>query len=166
MNSFRNLQRLQFALYYNIMQIFEEHEHREMTSHMIVSHVFILIPCLWWLFGPTEKIHLSIVLDKIMACVLTLSIAMSFTYHYYYEHVLCCIETNVNFISIIILNLYMYFRNVSLFHIAFGITFLYFLQMILEISREEGMFEPLHPFVHYVAGFYIFYCVYYLRKTY
>ena len=27
-----------------------EHEHRELFSHMVVSHVFMILPCIYWVF--------------------------------------------------------------------------------------------------------------------
>jgi len=149
----------------------ETHEkcikHRHMTSEMIVSHIPIIIPCIWWIFGSNEGSHTDHCVDKIMAVVLTISVLVSTIYHYYYECVLHSIEAAVLIINTVVLNTYMYYRGVHLIYIAAGIGILYILQRTIDSVdvKERDTYEVYHPLCHYIAGAYVTYCVYLIQET-
>ena len=115
----------------------DEYEHRNIFSHMMTSHIFLIIPSLWWLFGYNNGTFWSHVFDKTMAFVLTLSIVMSMIYHYYYECVLCDVEYNANIFGIIMLNLYMIYRGVSYIYILLGFIILLLLQYSVISFRKK-----------------------------
>lgn len=143
-------------------------KHRDIRCQMIVSHVPMIIPCIWWIFGSNEGSHRDHCVDKIMAVVLTISVLVSSIYHYYYECVLQSIEARVLIINTIMLNVYMYYRGVQIINIACGIVILYILQRTIEsvdVNARE-IYEAYHPVCHYIAGAYVTYCVYLIQETY
>lgn len=141
--------------------------HRHITSQMIVSHVPIIIPCIWWILGSNEGSHTDHCVDKIMAVVLTISVLVSSIYHYYYECVLHSIEAMVLIINTIMLNAYMYYRGVQIIYIAGGIGILYILQRTIDSVdvNARDIYEVYHPLCHYIAGAYVTYCVYLIQET-
>ena len=145
----------------------KHYKHRDIKSHMLLSHFFILIPCMWWIFGYNKGDYLSHSIDKLMAIVLTLTIIMSFIYHYYYECILCNIEYNTMIFGVIILNLYMIYRGVQNMYIFFGFFILLILTYMVNIISiaTKSIYEMYHPYCHYVAGIYVAYCVYFIEKT-
>ena len=145
----------------------KEHKHRHITSHMLLSHFFILIPCIWWIFGYNKGDYLSHCIDKLMAVVLTSAIIISSIYHYYYEAVLCNFEYNTMIFGIIILNFYMIYRGVDYMYILFGLFILLILRYMVNTISEcsNNIYELYHPYCHYVAGLYVAYCVYFIEKT-
>lgn len=145
-----------------------EIKHREITSHMITSHIPILLPCLWWIFGYNSGTYVSHCIDKIMAAVLTSSILISAIYHYYYECVLCRIETSVLQLNTAILNVYMCYRGVQFRYILMGGGVLIILHSQIErlSNGDKETYERNHPYCHYIAGAYVMYCVYMIHHTY
>ena len=143
-------------------------KHRMLCSHMILSHIPMIIPCIWWIFGYNTGTHMSHCVDKIMAVVLTSSILISSVYHYYYECVLHTIEANVLILNTLMLNIYMYYRGVHYAYIAAGGVILYGLhRTIHSIERNDKLsYERNHPFCHYIAGVYVTACVYLIQQTY
>ena len=143
-------------------------KHRPISSHMVLSHFLLIIPCIWWLFGPNNGDYYSVLFDKFMAGVLTLCISTSIIYHYYYECVICYAEQFINTIGAIILNLYMIYRGVSYMYIGIGLLIVALLKIVLEcaaIANGNGLFETYHPLCHYIAGIYVIYCVYFIKKS-
>tara|TARA_B100000886_G_scaffold197316_1_gene136012 strand:+ start:10725 stop:11216 length:492 start_codon:yes stop_codon:yes gene_type:complete len=145
-----------------------EHKHRDFTSHMMLSHFFILLPSLWWLFGYNKGNYVSHCVDKIMAIVLASSIIISSIYHYYYECVLCNFEYRTMLFNTLLLNIYMVYRGVKYFYIFLGFFILLFLKLMVDViyyNNETDFYESYHPYCHYVAGIYVAYCVYFIEKT-
>ncbi len=141
---------------------------RNISSHMVVSHVAIIIPCIWWLFGYNSGTYTSHCIDKLMAVTLTASIMITTTYHYYYECVFHSIEANVLVVNTIMLNIYMYYRGVYYQYILYGFCILYCLQIAIQkVEKEKGItnYEIYHPYCHYIAGLYVMYCVYLIQST-
>lgn len=145
-----------------------EANHRDISSHMITSHLVILLPCLWWLFGYNKGDYVSHCIDKIMAAVLTSAIIISSIYHYYYECVLCNFEYRSMIVNIILLNLYMIYRGVKYIFIILGFIILYLLNLsinAIHITQDDDIYEYYHPFCHYIAGIYVLYCVYFIERS-
>lgn len=146
----------------------QEIKHRELTSHMILSHIPILLPCIWWIFGYNIGTHVSHSIDKVMAAVLTSSILISSIYHYYYECVLCSIETRALQLNTAVLNLYMWYRGVPYIYIFAGWGMLIILSLLIDRfdKSDKLTYERNHPYCHYLAGIYVTYCVYLIQHTY
>ena len=144
-----------------------EHEHRELFSHMVVSHVFMTLPCIYWLFYNFAITTDEQILDKFMAIIMTSSVLMSIIYHYYYERILCNIECNWSIYSTIFLNIYMFMKNVDNLAIAQGWLILIVLSKYLDFSfsADNNCYETHHPFCHYIAGLYVAHCVYNLQNS-
>ena len=34
--------------------------HRNLFSHMVLSHIAIVVPCIWWLFGYNSGTYISL----------------------------------------------------------------------------------------------------------
>lgn len=145
----------------------KDHDHRDFTSHMIWSHVFLIIPALWWVFGKNNGPFISHCFDKIMAIILTIAILMSLIFHYYYEKVLSNIERPAQIIGVIALNLYMMYRRVPYYTILFGLFMLMILEYFVKSCSysDKEWFEKYHPYCHYIAGFYVTYCVYFIQGS-
>ena len=96
---------------------------------------------------------------------MTATIGCSYLYHYYDECILCNTETTYMTIATVCLNIYMYLRNVSIFYILPGGGMLYALNKSLDYcnSQNKDFYELYHPFCHYIAGLYIYYCVWNLE---
>lgn len=150
-------------------RIREEYDCRPLFSHMILSHLFIVFPALWWIFGPNAGSFESHVVDKLLSVTLTIAILISLIYHYYYECVLCNVEEPIMQVGLIVLNIYMLYRGVPYVYIAAGLIFLIILQIMVTAftytNNPDEIYELYHPFCHYMAGIYIAYCVYFIRKT-
>lgn len=141
---------------------------RNISSHMVVSHIAIIIPCIWWLFGYNSGTYTSHCIDKLMAVTLTASIMITTTYHYYYECVFHSIEAKSLIINTIVLNIYMFYRGVQYIYIIFGFGILYMLQVTIQNVEKEICiikYEQYHPYCHYIAGLYVMYCVYLIQST-
>ena len=70
--------------------------------------------------------------------------------------------------SITLLNLYMIYRGVSYMYIGIGLLIVALLKIVLEcvaISNGNELFETYHPLCHYIAGIYVIYCVYFIKKS-
>ncbi len=142
--------------------------HRELSSHMIFSHIAIMIPCIWWIFGYNSGTHISHCIDKLMAVTLTASVIITITYHYYYECVFHTIEANALIINTLLLNMYMCYRGVQYVYIIFGLGILYILQVTIQKVEKDkclASYEQYHPYIHYIAGIYVMYCVYLIQST-
>ena len=101
-----------------------------------------------------------------MAIILTIAILVSIIFHYYYEKVLSNIERPAQIIGIVVLNLYMLYRRVPYYAIVFGLIIL----MIVDYFSkrwwtDKKWFEDYHPYCHYIAGFYVTYCVYFIQGS-
>jgi len=154
-----------------------EHTHRHTLSHMMLSHIPLILPCIWWIFGENCGSHISHNIDKCMSVVLTISIILSMIYHYYYECVLCNVEYYANIINTVMLNVYMVYRGVDYVYIGIGFGLLYILQKVLLISGKHSCadgsiiqdridyYNNYHPYCHYIGGIYVTYCVYLLQYT-
>lgn len=142
-------------------------KHRDLFSHMVLSHIPIIIPCIWWVFGYNSGTYASHCVDKLMAIILTSSILISSVYHYYYECVLHSIETNALILNTVLLNFYMYYRGVHIMYIASGFGILYGLHLAIHTVESNGViiYEKYHPFCHYIAGIYVMFCVYLIQQT-
>jgi hypothetical protein len=142
--------------------------HRNLFSHMVLSHIAIVVPCIWWLFGYNSGTYISHCVDKIMAVILTFSVIITTSYHYYNECIFHTIETNALIINTVCLNIYMYYRGVHYVYIILGFGILYILQVTIEKVEKEkciNIYEHYHPYCHYIAGFYVMYCVYLIQNT-
>jgi hypothetical protein len=143
-------------------------QHRGIFSHMVVSHIAIIIPCIWWIFGSNSGTYASHCIDKIMAIILTMSVMITMTYHYYYECVFHSIEANALIINTLALNMYMLYRGVHYLYILYGVGILYILQLLINrVEKEKCIvnYELYHPFCHYLVGVYVTYCVYLIQFT-
>ncbi len=147
----------------------KENHHRDFFSHMVFfSHLPIIIPCIIWIFGKNSGPYWSHVADKLIACIITMTLMLSMMYHYYYECVLCIFEERANIVGIILLNVYLYYRGVPIKYILIGFLFLLALQgslMACRLHNDRAIFEKYHPYCHYVAGAYVFYCVYHIQQS-
>ena len=96
-----------------------------------------------------------------------IGILMSLIFHYYYEKVLTNMERPAQILGVIVLNLYLIYRGVPYYIILFGITMLLFLDyMVKKFTYEKKeWFEKYHPYCHYIAGFYVFYCVFFIQRS-
>ena len=90
-----------------------------------------------------------------------------YMYHYYYECILCNVETTYVTFAVVCLNIYMYLQNVRIFNILIGSILLIILNKSLQYCncRDVEFYETYHPYVHYIAGIYIFYCVWNLNHV-
>ena len=146
----------------------KEIKHRHLNSHMIWSHIFIIAPCLWWIFGYNYGNLWSHIFDKIMAIILTLCITLSVIYHYYYEAVLCHIEEYTNVFGVIFLNIYMYYRGVPKKILAIGFIVLAILEYWVYSNAKYydlENYEKNHAYAHYIGGLYVFFCVYFIEQS-
>lgn len=141
--------------------------HRSHFSNMMFSHICMIIPCIWWIRIDNPTTMNAVLYSKLMSMVMIVAIIASYIYHYYNECVLCSAETTYNKFAILCLNIYMYLRNVSIFYIVPGFTLLYALHKSLEYSNSQNkdFYELYHPFCHYIAGLYIYYCVWNLENA-
>ena len=142
-------------------------ETRDMTEHMIWSHVFLFLPCLYWVFISNNGPWMSHVFDKIMSVTLTISITLSILFHYYYEEILCDVEYEANVFGIVVLNLYMIYRQVPWIAILVGLCMVFALHCNVQYSQhvDKSFYETYHPFCHYFAGFYVAYCVFFIEQS-
>jgi len=140
---------------------------RSHFSNMMFSHICMVIPCIWWIRIDNPETMNAVLYSKLMSMVMIVAIIASYIYHYYNECVLCSAETEYNKFAILCLNIYMYLRNVSIFYIVPGFTILYGLHKSLEYSNSQNkdFYELYHPFCHYIAGLYIYYCVWNLNNA-
>lgn len=141
---------------------------RNHFSNMMFSHIFMIIPCIWWMRIDRPHTDSDIFYSKLMSIIMTTAIIASYLYHYYNECVLCTAETDYNKFAIVCLNIYMYLRNVSIFYIIPGGGILYGLHKSLEYCNSKNnkdIYELYHPFCHYIAGYYIYYCVWNLERV-
>ena len=145
------------------------HKRRNFFSHMVFfSHLPLILACVWWVLGKNEGPFLSHVVDKGIAILLTVSVGLSLLYHYYYECIVCTFEEQANIFGVIMLNIYLWFRGVSYKYIGLGFIILAALQASLEFCRlgnSREKFEIYHPYCHYVAAVYVFYCVYLIQLS-
>jgi len=151
----------------NTKKNYKEYKHRELTSHMIWSHILLIFASLWWVFGKNNGPFLSHCFDKFMAIILTIAILMSLIFHYYYEKVLTNMERPAQILGVMVLNLYLIYRGVPYYIILFGIAILLFLNyMVKKFTYEKKeWFEKYHPYCHYIAGFYVLYCVFFIQRS-
>ena len=140
---------------------------RSHCSNMMFSHVFMIIPCIWWICIDVPDTDASVFYSKIMAIIMTASIIFSYIYHYYYECILCYTEQTYIAFAIISLNIYMFLRNVSILYILPGGILLFALKKCLQYCNSYTIehYETYHPICHYIAGLYIFYCVWCLQNA-
>jgi hypothetical protein len=140
---------------------------RSHFSNMMFSHISMIIPCIWWICIDFPKTDNDILYSKLMSIIMTAAVIFSYLYHYYYECILCNAENTYMLFAISCLNIYMYLRNVSIFYILVGSLLLITLDKYLKYcnSRTVDFYETFHPFCHYIAGLYIYYCVWNLQNA-
>ena len=141
---------------------------RKHLSNMMLSHMLMVLPCIWWIYIDRPETEYAVLYSKLMSMIMIVAIVASYLYHYYNECVLCSAETEYNKFAIICLNIYMYLRNVSIFYILPGFIILYGLHKSLEYCNSQNnkdIYELYHPFCHYIAGLYIYYCVWNLNNA-
>jgi len=140
---------------------------RSHFSNMMFSHIFMIIPCVWWIYIDAPNTTETVYYSKLMAIIMTAAIIFSYLYHYYYECILCYTEQTYMAFAIISLNIYMYLRNVSIIYILPGGIFLFALKTSLKIcnSKTREFYDTYHPICHYIAASYIYYCVWHLRNA-
>lgn len=140
---------------------------RNHTSNMMFSHIFMVIPCLWWIYIDKPKTDNVILYSKLMAIIMTAAIVFSYLYHYYYETILCSAENTYMVFAIICLNIYMYIHGVSVLYILLGFILLFILNKSVSYcnSKTIEFYETYHPYCHYIAGLYIWYCVWNLQNV-
>ena len=97
---------------------------------------------------------------------MTTAIMIRYLYHYYNECILCDFESEYMKFAIVCLNIYMYLRNVSIFYIIPGGGILYILNQSVHHcnSQNKKFYELYQPICNYIAGFYIYYCVWNLER--
>ena len=141
--------------------------HRSHLSNMMFSHIFMIMPCIWWIRIDRPHTDSDILYSKLMSMVMTSALIASYLCHYYNECILCNAETEYNKFAILCLNIYMYLRNVSIFYILPGGGILYGLHKSQDYSNSQNkdFYELYHPFCHYIAGLYIYYCVWNLENA-
>ena len=134
---------------------------RSHFSNMMFSHIFMIMPCIWWMCIDVPDTDNTVFYSKLMSIIMTAAIICSYLYHYYYECILCNAEQTYMKFAIISLNIYMYLRNVSVFYILPGGVLLFVLKQSLIYCncKTVEFYELYHPFCHYIAGLYIYYCV-------
>lgn len=144
-------------------------DHRNICCHMMLSHVSLLIPCFWWIFGYNHGTHISHIFDKFLAIALASALIFTTTYHYYYECVFYYLEEQVMIFAIVFLNIYMVYRGVPYKYIGFGFLIILVLRACILKAGKETMdnenYEIYHPFCHYIGGIYVLYCVYFIQET-
>ena len=98
---------------------------------------------------------------------MTIAVIFSYMYHYYYECILYNVETTYLTFAVVCLNIYMYLQNVRIFNILIGGIPLIILNKSLKYCncRDVEFYETYHPYVHYIGGIYIFYCVWNLNNV-
>ena len=141
---------------------------RNHFSNMMLSHMLMVLPCIWWICIDNPETMKEVLYSKLMSMIMIVAIVASYLYHYYNECVLCSAETEYNKFAILCLNIYMYLRNVSIFYILPGFIILYGLHKSLEYCNSQNnkdIYELYHPFCHYIAGLYIYYCVWNLNNA-
>ena len=140
---------------------------RSHFSNMMFSHIFMIMPCIWWMCIDRPHTDSDIFYSKLMSIIMTTAIIASYLYHYYNECILCNVETEYTKFAILCLNIYMYLRNVSIFYIIPGGGILYILNKRVEYCNNQSKeyYELYHPFCHYIAGYYIYYCVWNLERA-
>ena len=153
--------------YNNIFKSNNTLDCRSHFSNMMFSHFFMIMPCIWWIYIDTPNTDSEVYYSKLMAIIMTAAIIFSYLYHYYYECILCYTEQAYMAFAIISLNVYMYLRNVSVIYILPGSMFLFALKISLRIcnSKTREFYDTYHPICHYIAGLYIYYCVWHLRNA-
>ena len=155
-------------MYLCIIYMSQKLETRDMSEHMIWSHVFLILPCMYWVFIANKGPWMSHVFDKIMSVTLTLSITFSILFHYYYEEILCDVEYEANVLGTVVLNLYMIYRQVPWTAILVGLGMIFALNCHVDRCSKKAdlsYFESYHPFCHYIAGFYVAYCVFFIEQS-
>jgi len=78
------------------------------------------------------------------------------------------IEAIAFIINTLVLNMYMYYRGVYYAYIIFGGGILYILQVTIQkVEKDKCLetYEKYHPYIHYIAGIYIMYCVCLIQRT-
>ena len=140
---------------------------RSHFSNMMFSHIFMIMPCIWWMRIDRPDTDNDIFYSKLMSIIMTATIGCSYLYHYYNECVLCSAETTYMTIATVCLNIYMYLRNVSVFYILPGGAILFTLNKSTNYcnNQNKDFYELYHPFCHYIAGLYIYYCVWNLQHA-
>jgi hypothetical protein len=141
--------------------------HRSHFSNMMFSHVFMIMPCIWWMHIDRPDTDNAVFYSKLMSIIMSIAVMCSYLYHYYNECILCNAETTYMVFATASLNIYMYLRNVSVFHILPGGVLLFALNKGLTCcnSKTVEFYEIYHPFCHYIAGLYIYYCVWNLEHA-
>ena len=139
---------------------------RSHFSIMMFSHICIIMPCIWWMRIDRPDTDNSIFYSKLMSIIMTTAIMIRYLYHYYNECILCDFESEYMKFAIICLNIYMYLRNVSIFYIIPGGGILYILNQSVHHcnSQNKKFYELYQPICNYIAGFYIYYCVWNLVR--
>lgn len=77
-------------------------------------------------------------------------------------------KTNANVIGTVVLNLYMIYRQVSWTAILVGLGMVFALNCHVDRCSKKAdlsYFEFYHPFCHYIAGFYVAYCVFFIEQS-
>ena len=138
---------------------------RSHLSNMMFSHIFMIMPCIWWMRIDRPDTDNDVFYSKLMSIIMTATIGCSYLYHYYDECILCNTETTYMTIATVCLNIYMYLQNVSVFYILPGGGILYALNKSLDYcnTKNKDFYELYHPFCHYIGGLYIYYCVWNLE---
>tara|TARA_E500000331_G_scaffold170038_1_gene164465 strand:+ start:8141 stop:9097 length:957 start_codon:yes stop_codon:yes gene_type:complete len=140
---------------------------RSHFSIMMFSHICIIMPCSWWMRIDRPDTDNSIFYSKLMSIIMTTAIMIRYLYHYYNECILCDFESEYMKFAIVCLNIYMYLRNVSIFYIIPGGGILYILNQSVHHcnSQNKKFYELYQPICNYIAGFYIYYCVWNLERV-
>ncbi len=140
---------------------------RSHFSIMMFSHICIIMPCSWWMRIDRPDTDNSIFYSKLMSIIMTTAIMIRYLYHYYNERILCDFEYEYMKFAIVCLNIYMYLRNVSIFYIIPGGGILYILNQSVHHcnSQNKKFYELYQPICNYIAGFYIYYCVWNLERV-
>jgi hypothetical protein len=134
------------------------------TDRMVTSHVTMALPCAWWVFTEFSSTYNEQLMDRIMAIIMTVAVALSVLYHLYHERVLCDAEKTYLLGATALLNVYMWVKGISVLSIAMGLPLLGVLQHVLTTSRaSKRVYDERHHLCHHISGVYIAYCVFLIR---
>jgi hypothetical protein len=133
-------------------------------DRMLTSHITMVLPCAWWVLAEFNSEYPEQLMDRLMAMVMVVAVALSIIYHLYHERVLCDAENVYLLWATALLNVYMGMKSISFWAIAAGWPVLGVLKYVLLTSNaSKRVYDERHHLCHHIAGVYIAYCVWLIR---